>query len=196
MKAPKPQFNRILPPPGNHLARLIEIIYIGTQKSEQYGNESFKIRMKWELPNEKAVFKEGDTEKPFVVSKKMTLSMGGKSTLRPFAEGMLGTTLKDEEAYAFDIDELIGCACMLYVTIDEKGDATYVNINNATPVPKGMVCPPPFNDIKILSYEKWNEDYFQKLPEFIRDEMTKTPEYAVMRGGKTKEQINADESPF
>ena len=193
MKAPAPKYNKILPPVGNHLARLIEILYIGTEKSEQYGNESYKVRVKWELPNEKAVFKEGDQPKPFVVGKKMTLSMNSKSTLRPFVEGMLGVSLKDEEAFAFDVDDLLGKDCMVYVTIDEKGENTYVNVNNATPVPKGMVCPPPFNPLNILSYEKWNEDFFQKLPEFLRKEISATPEYRKMKG---EPNVDVNDVPF
>lgn len=194
MKAPKPNYTRQLPPVGNHVARLINIVYLGTQHSPQYG-DTFKLRLTWELPNEKAVFKENEGEKPFVVSKETSLSMGTKSALRPIVEGMLGCALQDEEAYNFDIDELLGKDCMLYVTIEENDKGKFAKINTATPLPKGMVCPPPVNNIKVLSFEKWDDDFFNKLPEFIRTKITQSKEYKQMKGEKI-EEISVDDIPF
>lgn len=194
MKAQKPEYTRQLPPVGNHVARVINIIYLGTQHSDKYG-DIFKMRITWELPNEKAVFKEGEPEKPFVVSKETSLSMGQKSTLRPIVEGILGVALTDDEAYNFDLDQLVGMSCMLYITHEEGETAKYSKVNTATPLPKGLVCPPPFNELKILSFEKWNEEFFQKLPQFIREKITSSKEYKKMKGD-TVEEVNPEDVPF
>jgi len=134
MKAPKPNYTRQLPPIGNHVARLINIVYLGTQHSPQYG-DTFKLRLTWELPNEKAVFKENEGEKPFVVSKETSLSMGTKSALRPI------------------------------------------------------------DNIKVLSFEKWDDEFFNKLPEFIRTKITQSKEYKEMKEEKV-EEISLDDVPF
>lgn len=181
MRAPKPSYTRLLPPVGNHVARLINIIYLGTQHSDQYG-DTYRMRLTWELPNELAEFKEGDGEKPFVVSKETSLSMGRKSTLRPLVEGMLGCALEDDEAYNFDIDLLLGKECMIYVTIEENEVGKFAKVNSVTPLPKGMTCPPAFNEAKILSFEKWNQEYFDKLPDFIKNKVMLSKEYKEMKG--------------
>ena len=194
MKVPKPEFTRQLPPIGNHVARVINVIYLGTQHSDKYG-DAYKMRLTWELPNEKMVLKEGETEKPFVVSKETSLSMGQKSTLRPIVEGILGVALTDDEAYNFDLDQLVGMSCMLYITHEEGETVTYAKVNTATPLPKGLVCPPPFNELKILSFEKWDEEFFQKLPQFIREKITSSKEYKKMNG-EIVEDVSADDVPF
>lgn len=196
MKAPKPTYTRILPPPGNHVARVVSIVYLGTQHSEQFG-DTYRVRTTWELPLEKAVFKEGEGEKPFLVSKETSLSMGKKSTLRPFVEGMLGCALQDEEAYNFDLDEILGKECMLYISIDEAESGKYVKVNSATPVPKGMTCPPAVNPVEVLSFDKWNQSLFEKLPDFLKEKVSKSKEYKAMKGIAPMEaSIHPDDIPF
>ncbi len=189
MKAPsKP---RVLPPAGTHMARVINIIYLGTVKGS-FG-DSYKVRITWELPTETHVFKEGEEAKPFSISRETTLSMGQKSNLRPIVEGVLGVSLKDEEAYAFDIDEILGKECLLTVVYDEGENGTYANVGTVTKLVKGMVCPPAVNPLKILSYEKFDEKYFETLPSFIKEKMAKTPEYKKLKG---EDVVDESEIPF
>jgi hypothetical protein len=64
-------------PKGNHIARLYQIIHIGTNSFEYMGEtkSSDKIRLTFELSNERKVFKEGDEPKPFSVSREFGFSM-------------------------------------------------------------------------------------------------------------------------
>lgn len=200
MKAPQPTYTRKLPPAGTHMARLIGLISIGTVKSSFQGEEKegYKIRLTWELPNEQTVFKEGEPEKPFVVSKELGFSMHKKSSLRPIVEGMIGTALSDEEAYAFDIDDLIGMPCVLSIVIDESDKGKYVAIKSASPLMKGTTCPDQINKTQVLSFEKWDEKYFESLPSFIKDKIMTSKEYKVMKGIKVEEtkEVDEDEIPF
>ncbi len=193
MKAPKPIFNRILPPQGTHVARVINIIYLGTQYNKKYDTTSPALRITWELPNEKAVFKEGEQPKPFVISREVSHSMGKKSSLRPIVEGVIGVALTDAEAYAFDTDELLGKDCMLTVKHIKDGEETYANVTTVAPLMKGIMCPPPLNDIFVLSFEKWNQDRFDKLPEFIREKIEKSPEYHDLKSGKVDTRVSAED---
>lgn len=189
MKAPsKP---RTLPPEGTHVARVIGIIYLGTIKGS-FG-DNYKVRITWELPTETHVFKEGEEAKPFVVSKEMTLSMHSKSVLRPIVEGVLGVALKDEEAYAFDVDEILGKECLINIINEDKESGKYTEVKTTSKLLKGVTCPPAVNETKILSYDKWDEDYFKTLPNFIKDKMSKTPEYRKMKG---EDVVDESEIPF
>ncbi len=184
MIAPKSTVNRVLPPVGTHIGRVIEIIYLGTQKVTWKGQdkELFKVRIKWELPLKKHVFKEGDKEKPFVVNSEYTLSMGSKANLRPIVEGIIGVSLKDEEANAYDLDDLLGQSCLVSITHKEGESGKYVIVNTTSPLMEGQTCPPPFNAIRILSFDKWNEEFFTSLPDFIKDKITSSKEYKKMKG--------------
>ncbi len=209
MKAPKPTQGtreRKLPPTGTHVARVTGLVYLGTALSpyktndgkDKYMNE---VRIQWELPNEKEVFKPGDDPKPFVVNKKMTLSMFKKSTLRPFVEGIIGTTLHDDEADNFDIDEILGKPCLLAIAHETGKDGSkYVAIQSASPLVRGMSCPEAFNTPKVLSFEKWDQQLFDSMPEFIRERIMASKEYREMKGmapiNKPSEEVNADDVPF
>ena len=190
MKAP--QSPRVLPPAGTFPARVCNIIYLGTVKGEYKGvpNENYKVRITWELPTKTRVFKEGDKPMPFVVSKELTLSMGKKSSLRPLVEGMLGISFQDEEAKAFDIDELLGKACFLSIAHAESANGKYAMIKSTAELPEGMTCPPAVNPAKILSYEKFDKEYFMSLPNFLKEKMEKTPEFVRMNGGTVKDELD------
>jgi hypothetical protein len=115
-------------PAGNHVARLYQIIHIGTVPTTWQGQEKMtdKIRLTFELCNEVKAFKEGDEPKPFSVSREFTYSFGQKAALHAFVEGMTGTKILDKEWP--DLEALLGDACLLNVVHESKGDNTYANI--------------------------------------------------------------------
>ena len=192
MKAPQSQ--RTLAPAGTFPARVYSIIYMGTIKGEYKGTptESYKVRLSWELPTKLHVFKEGEPSKPFSVSKELTLSMGSKSSLRPLVEGMLGLWFTDDDAKSFDVDELLGKECLLSLAHRESPNGKYVAINSTAQLPEGMTCPPAVNKAKILSYDKFDKEYFMSLPKFIQEKMEKTPEFIRMNGGVVKDELDND----
>jgi hypothetical protein len=179
MKAKKPERTYELVPAGNHVARLYQIVHIGTNSFEYKGEmkKSDKVRLTFELCNERKAFKEGEEPKPFSISREFGLTMGKKSNLRPFVEGFIGTSLDDEEAYGFDLDDLIGMACLLNVVHAEVGDKVYSNIRGASPLPKGMDAPELFNESKIIDVDTAPFEEIEALPEFIRDKMKSSEEY-------------------
>lgn len=203
MKAPVQ--TRTLAPAGTFPARVYSIIYMGTIKGEYKGTptESYKVRISWELPTKTRVFKEGEPAKPFSVSKELTLSMGSKSSLRPLVEGMLGVSFTDDDAKSFDVDELLGKECLISIAHKESPNGKYVAINSTAQMPEGMTCPPAVNKQKILSYDRFDKEYFVTLPKFIQEKMEKTPEFIKMNGGHIQDEmdmsgetIDASDIPF
>lgn len=190
LKAPKQQSSYEPVPKGNHVARLYQTIHIGTNSYEYMGEmkKSDKVRLTFELCNEKKVFKEGDEPKPYSISREFGLSMGKKSKLRPFIENMTGTSFTDDEAYGFDIESLIGTACLLNVVHESKGDNTYANIAGATPLLKGMEAPEMHNEPTMIDVNSTPFEVIEALPEFIRSKIQSSEEYQ----GRLRHQENME----
>jgi hypothetical protein len=166
-------------PKGNHVARLYQIIHIGTNDFEYMGEtkSSDKLRLTFELCNERKAFKEGDEPRPWSVSREFGFSMHAKSKLRPFVEGMLGVPLFDKEADNFDFESLLGQECLLNVVHDEKNGSVYANIAGASPLPKGMDAPALANETKMIDVNTASFEEIEALPGFIREKMQSSDEF-------------------
>ncbi len=168
-------------PSGSHVARCYGMIELGTVKSEYLGEVKnlHKVIIDFELPLELAAFKEGEPEKPFVISKEYTLSFHEKSTLRAHLSSWRGKPFTDSEAANFDITKLVGVPAMVNVIhrASADGTKTYANIASISPMPKGLQCPDQINPSRILSFSSWNQDLFMTLPEWLADKISATPEY-------------------
>jgi hypothetical protein len=138
-----------------------------------------KIRLTFELCNETKEFKEGEGEKPFSVFREFTYSWGAKGNLRPFVEGFIGTKLHDDEAYNFNLEDLLGDVCLLNVVHTEKDGNTYANIQGASPLPKGMTAPELFNPKRSLDINTTPYSEIDALPEFIQNKIKSSEEYAA-----------------
>jgi hypothetical protein len=196
-----PKSQRVLPPEGTHIGRCVGFIHVGTYDDEYQGQPitSNKIRLTFELPDELHIFKEGDDAKPFTISQEYTLAMSSKANLRKLVEGIVGA-LHDEDAFSFDTEQLVGKCCLLTIKHREtaKGNK-YAVIATASPLMKGQVCKEAFNPSKILNYtDHWDEDYFNSLPDFIREKMVTTQEYKNMTGqtSEVNTEVNTNDVPF
>lgn len=189
-----------LTPKGNHVARLTQIINIGTIPTTWQGEErmTHKVRLSFELCNERKAFKEGEEEKPFTISREFTYSMAPKAHLRPFVEGMIGAALTDEEAGSFLLKDLLGTACLLNVVHEEaKNGNTYANIIGASTLPKGMTAPEIYNEAKLLDIDDITEDAINELPDFIRLKMKSSQEWMHRKGlVGTVDEIDPNGIPF
>lgn len=181
LQAPRPQTNYPIAPEGTHVARCYELIQIGTIEEEYMGEtrEVSKVRLTFELPEELREFKPGEGEKPMVISQEYTLSMAPKANLRRIVEGMIGTALNDGEADAFDVETLVGMACLL--TIKHKTAASSgkvrAEIASVSTLMKRQTAPDQVNPSRILTFGSWNEEVFNALPEFLKDKIRSSEEY-------------------
>lgn len=175
---------RELIPAGNYAARCYQMIEIGTVTEFVMGKQQIlkKVRIGWELPTELKVFKEENGEQPLVISKEYTLSLHEKSNLRKDLKSWRGKDFTEEEAKLFDITKLLGVACMLNIihTQSKDGTKTYEQIAGITSVPKGMKVPPQINKTLELSYDSFNPELFELMPDFIKTKMKGSLEYASM----------------
>ena len=172
-------------PPGNHAARVCEIVFLGTVHSEFKGvaKDSPQIRISFEIPSE--LREDGQ---PFVVSTMpITLSVNKKASFRKLAQGIV--TFTPEMEKDFDADMLLGKTCLINViNVPSKSDANviYANITGASPLPKGMEVAAAVNPQKNFDINTSPLSEIDELPEFIAKAIMGTPEYlARIAAGET-----------
>ena len=172
-------------PEGAYPARIYQIIELGTIAGFQ-GQLQKKVRITFEFPTELKVFNEEKGEQPCVLSQDYTLSFHEKSQLRKVVNACDPKALKEvsEDGFIeeYDIEKLLGKTCLVTVIHKENktGDQVYANIANCTVMPKGMTCPPAINENVSLSFDRFNKDLFETLPEFIKKKIQSSIEYQNM----------------
>lgn len=191
----QPDSKRELAPAGTHRAVLYKIINYGNVPTEWNGETSkkHKIRLIWELSDETIEY-EKDGEKvtaPFSVGRKFTFSMGDNSNLYPIVQGITGG-LKEDERWNFNIESLLGTACLLTVVHDEFNGNKYAKVTSATQLPKSMEAPKQVNENEVEDVRDLSQEQIEALPDFIKDEMKQSDEYHVRfvapRGDGDKEE--------
>lgn len=193
---------------GNYPARCYSMIHIGTVDEVILGTTKTlnKVRVTWELPSELKVFKEENGEQPHVISKEFTLSMHEKATLRNFLKNWRGKDFSEEEAKSFDIEKLIGAPCMLNITHKKSKDGTktYAEIGSISTMPKGFPCPEQINPSFVWTYEDFDSEKFNSLPDFLKAKMVNSVEYKQAIYGGQEIEVNepiienqeSDDLPF
>ncbi len=188
---------RELTPAGNHVARLYSIIHIGQVKEEWAGEEKLmdKVMLRFELPEEMREF-DGKML-PMAISREYTLSMGEKANLRKLVEGMLGKSIDDTEDEEYGLTQLAGKACLLNVIHKTSQKKTeYALIASASPLPKKMVAPDQINPTFIWDYEEnYDEAALEKMPDFLKDKIKSSVQYALKKGLKSPEIGSRNEEP-
>jgi hypothetical protein len=172
-------------PQGNYVARCYSMIEIGTIEEEFQGEKkkAHKVRLSFEFPTEQKVFKEENGEQPYVLSKEFTLSMHEKSALRKFLESWRGKSFSEIETKSFDITVLVGKPCMINVIHKEsKNGNVNAVIGSVGAMPKGLACPEQINKTQVLSYDNFDTDLFNSLPDFLRDKIKSSAQYQRMTG--------------
>jgi hypothetical protein len=178
-------------PAGTHVARCYQIIHIGTIFDTYQGEERLvnKVRLVFELPLETSDFGKG--EQPFSIGRDFTLSMHEKSGLRAFVQSWLGKSLSDSEAAKFDISTLISKEAM--VSVMHRAATTgrvYADLKAASPLAKGMVCPPQVNESFLLDYDSQDFDLrFKMLPEWLQNKVSSSAEFS-QRLDRAADQMN------
>lgn len=198
-------------PAGNHVAICNAVVDLGLQPgSGIYPDPKHQVYLRWELPTERIKYQRDgkEIEGPMSIGRTFTASMSEKANLRKLIESWFGKKFpNDESAANFDCSHLLGRACLLNVTHTEKGQKTYANVANATPIPKGMTAEYPQHNASLLfSLESPDQLAYDALPEWLRKKIDerlreekheKDPGYAVEddRRAGDADEFN-DDIPF
>lgn len=167
---------RELPSEDTHNAVCIQVIDLGTQHSEQWGDKR-KVQLGFELVEE-----ETSEGRAMVVYKQYTFSDSEKSNL-----------MKDLKAWGmkpgkgFDMDTVLNKGAMVTVEHSTTDRGTFANIVNLSSVPKGVKVRKATEAIRSLYLdETFEQDVFDALPEFLRNKIATSPEFAAVTAPKLK----------
>ena len=174
-------------PAGTHVAICIQIIDIGTHHGEYQGTPTVKnqVVIRWELPNEKM-----DDGQPFIVSAFYTNSLSEKSKLRPMLEAWRGRPFSEQELAGFDLQAILGKACMLNIISDNNR----AKVSSVMALPKGMTVPPVHNKCKAFWIDEWDQAEFDDLPKGFQAMIMKSDEFKS-RGGNVRPAVE-ENIPF
>jgi hypothetical protein len=163
-------------PVGNHVARCVRLIDLGTHHGEFQGkpNTRNQVLFTWELCQE--LMKDG---KPFTIGKFYTNSLSEKSNLRPDLEAWRGKTFSPEELARFDLQNVLGAPCMLQVVKNDKNKSVVASVAS---MPKGMKAPEPANTPTAFWIDEWDQEVFDSLPDGLKKMIHDSDEYKEMHG--------------
>ena len=160
-------------PTGLHRAICIAYVDLGTQEGPKYmcpGQTELKqqVVIMWETPDE--TIEIDGQQKPFVIAKFYTKSIGEKSNLGKDLESWRGQAFTPEEREGFDLDKILGASCQINVIHETTKDKkTRAKITAVLPLSKGMAKPKP-------SITPWRYDITengQEFPEQLSDGLKK-----------------------
>lgn len=189
-------------PAGLHTGICYSVIDLGTQPSNNPAfQDSRKVLLIWELPNERADFQNKTTgameNKARVISAEYTLSLGSKANLRKVLESWRGKPFTKEEAEGFEVGVLAGKACQLNVMHkpSKDGTKTYANVMAIVPMPKGSPAMKPENPVVVFDLpEKGPVVFPPTMPEWIQNKIKMSHEYNDIISGKASRQTDAPQA--
>lgn len=185
-------------PIGNHIARCIKVIDLGTQKGEYLGKVHVRrqVTIAWELPNE--LMETGAAAgKPFIVSKTYTASVSEKASLRKDLEMWRGKSFSPDELKGFDLKNVLGRPCMVSVVHTDSGKAKVAGVAS---VPKGMEVPAQVNEYVHFDLEEFELSTYENLGKWHKEMIAQSPEYIqIMEGAAAHargHEEEEDDIPF
>lgn len=154
-------------PVGQHSARLISIVELGTHEKEYEGKKSDKslIRLCWELycedeDTEEPLYQRVETDEEtgeekkhlFLMFKTYNNSLSGNSTLKKDLESWRGRPFTDEELKWFRLSKCLGVPAFINVAENEYKGKTYSNLSSIGRFPKKMLETLPEFKTETLMY--------------------------------------------
>lgn len=184
---------------GTHMARLVQVIDLGVQKTEYKGEEKEvpRVWLVFEFPTE--TIEINGEDKPRWQGREYTVSYGDKSNLGQLVKAL------DPEGNAKSLADLLGKACMVSIGSTGTGKA---KITNVVPASKKIPVPELANDPVAFDMDNPDMDVFGSLPQWLKDKITSSVNYhktklaAVLEGGSKSVPAPSadveydDESPF
>jgi len=158
---------------GTHVARCYGIIDLGTQYSAKFGRWANKIMLQFEL-----LADQTEDGRPSTISKKYTLSLNDKASLRKDLESWLGRPVTAaEERDGFALGSMLGTACLLSILHGGNAEKAYAYVAGVMSLPEGMAVPQAVNPVVLYDIGKGEDAVYAKLPEWVRDLIHQSREF-------------------
>ena len=177
---------------GMYQAVCYMVFDLGTQYNEKYRNSSRKVLIGWEIPDER-IDMDG-VSKPMVISKRYTLSLHEKATLRKDLESWRSRKFTEKEMEGFDISKLMGANCNIQILHNDSGDKTYANVATITPLMKNQDKAEVEGEFVYFSFED-NIDFPENAPEWIINIAKESQEWADIGAGDEAMANEMEQAP-
>ena len=189
-----------LVPEGVYQAVCYSVWDIGTQFSEKWGKSAHQGIVVWELCEcRMEVERDGvKIDLPRAVSKKYTMSLNEKASLRKDLQSWRGRNFTREELNGFDITKLLGVNCMIQIIHNQKDNKVFANIASITPLYKGLKKLDAENPLKYFSLSE-NVDIPEGTPKWIAELIEGSAEYQgrfPAEEGREEPPVDLDQVPF
>ena len=159
--------------PGVYMAVCVGVVDLGEQYSELYKNYSNKLKFVWALPTE--LMEVDGKQEERQLSREFSVATKATSKLRSFLSSWNSKAYSDDEYLDLDILGQVGKACMLNVVLNESGE--YANVDSIMPIPNVMPVPTTKTAFFTWDMDAWDDGAFEKLPQFIQDQIKKSTQY-------------------
>lgn len=132
-------------PAGSHAAVCVDVVDLGQLKVSWGGKEKtqHKIRIVWQIDEDR------DDGKPYQVSRRYTLSLHEKASLRRDLEAWRGKQFTEQELQGFDVEVLLGVPALLSLIHATRDGDTFANVNAIMRLPRGMTAPAPRDYVRV-----------------------------------------------
>ena len=157
-------------PAGSHASVCCDVVDLGIVETTYQGQTKRKhmVRLSWQIDEPR------DDGKPFMVSKRYTLSLHEKAGLRKDLESWRGRPFTEAELKGFDLEVLIGIGCFLNVVHRVVGADTYANVAAIMKLPKGMTAPTVRDYVRVIDRKETapptEEDYHAAVNEAMTED--------------------------
>jgi hypothetical protein len=196
-------------PEGIYSARCYQVIDLGTQKISWMGNEKLQRKgmIYWEILDPETKMQDG---RPFSISRKYTLSMYDQGNLYQDLVAWRGKSFTQDELQEFNIGNVLGAPATIQVIheLSKDGKKTYANMKTILQYKGVKLEPVNPNKLLELTPDTFDRNVFESLSQYLKDQITESPEYQNIIGhGKEEkdvviedinenERVNLDEIPF
>lgn len=188
-------FDREMLDAGSYPAVCYGIAIIGTFEQEFKGNKKMvkKVRIFWELPEEKYTIEFPDNEpKEFthVVSQTFTFSNSTNGNLFKMLKVWSSNAITAEKIKTFDLSNIVGYVGAISVEKKtSKNGNEYVNFTGIAPLMKGTPKPEMTREKFIFDIDEFDKDTFMLMPKWVREEVSKSEEFKEL-GLNIEDYIN------
>lgn len=165
-------------PAGVHHAICYGVVDLGVQYSEFYNNDSHKVLILWELPNERIKIEGKDL--PRAISKRFTLSLSSKAKLKEWLENWRGKPFSEKELEGFELKNLLKANCQLNIIHTDYKEKKIATPGAIMQLPKGTLRRDPENPLLWFSFEESPTEFPENMPEWISDIIEKSAEYELI----------------
>jgi hypothetical protein len=164
---------------GYHVARCFSLVQLGTIFIvSKFQNQ---VRLTFEMPMELRDYSGGRGMAPKQISREYASSFYGSSWLKRHLTQWLGDAAVASLDKKFDPWLILGQTCQIKIEHgkNENTGAWYEIISDIQPLP-AQNCPPPFNENRLLTFENFDREIFEKLPDYVIQKIMSSKEYQLM----------------